>query len=95
MNHLVKTENVKKAKNVKFEVKKNQKDVRKRNARRMIQKTSQRKKELVIQTNIHPVKRAEKRKKGKRRNLNPHLHLQRHQLNQTCQLLKRSAALLI
>ena len=74
MNLSVEIENIKKVKNAKFVVKKNLKDVRRKKERRMIQKRRLKKKELVNQMNIHPVKEVERRGKKKKKRLFLHLH---------------------
>lgn len=83
----------KKARNVKYEARKNLKDERRKSAR----KTNQKKSLKKILMNIRPVSAAERRKKKKRRKLSRLQHLQRHQLlsSRTCLLLKKFAALLI
>jgi hypothetical protein len=92
-----KIENEKRAKNARFEVKKNhRKVVRRRNARRMILKKSRKSKNevLAIQMNIHPANVAAKSVKRRKRN-NQQLPRQLKRVNpQICQQLRKFAVLL-
>jgi hypothetical protein len=85
--------------NAKFVVKKSQKGVKRRSVRRMNQKRSQKKIEVLIRMIMAPVNGVARREKRRRRNLKQKLQLHRRQLlkqvTQTCPLLKRFAALSI
>lgn len=90
--------NERRVKSVKFVVRKNQKVVRKRSVRRMSQRRSQKKIEVVIRMIMAPVNGVVKRERRKRKNLKQKQQLHRqllNQVNQTCPLLKKFAALSI
>lgn len=89
-----KTVNAKRAKSEKSEARRNQKDTRKRSARRMTLKKKP--KRLAIRTTTHPSGVERRRKRMKRKfNLRLRSQLQCLKPNPTCQLLRKFAALLI
>jgi hypothetical protein len=77
----------------KFVVRRNLKLVKRKSARRMSLRKSQKSK-LLIPMNIHPANVVVKREKKRKRSLYK-LQLQLHRLSRTCRLLRKFAALSI
>jgi hypothetical protein len=95
MSQSVKIESARRAKNARFEVKRNRRVVKRKSVRRTILRTNQKKKGRQSRMTIHQAKEGKRRRKERKRNLSLHPHLLQLKEKQTCQPLKRFAALLI